>query len=129
MDEKEQLHKLIDQLPESEVAAAARFLRLLNTRKAGDECPPQTLAGDLPAPPPVTFREFERKLIEGTLRANGGNRTRTARQLGISLRTVQYRLKEYQETNTLVGLTESALNPNCTPGDSEHQIQPEPTRG
>lgn len=44
---------------------------------------------------PVLFRDIERKAIEEALRANGGNRTRTAQQLGISLRTLQYRLKEY----------------------------------
>lgn len=44
---------------------------------------------------PVRFREIERKAIEDALADNGGNRTRAARQLGISLRTLQYRLKEY----------------------------------
>ncbi|MDX1983751.1 MAG: sigma-54 dependent transcriptional regulator [Bryobacteraceae bacterium] len=44
---------------------------------------------------PVLFRDIERKAIEDALAANGGNRTRTAKQLGISLRTLQYRLKEY----------------------------------
>jgi two-component system, NtrC family, response regulator AtoC len=44
---------------------------------------------------PVLFREIERKAIEDALRANNGSRTKTARQLGISLRTLQYRLKEY----------------------------------
>jgi two-component system response regulator FlrC len=44
---------------------------------------------------PVTFKDIERKAIEDALRANGGNRTKAAAQLGISLRTLQYRLKEY----------------------------------
>jgi DNA-binding NtrC family response regulator len=44
---------------------------------------------------PVLFKDIERQAIEDALRANDGNRTRTARQLGISLRTLQYRLKEY----------------------------------
>ncbi len=42
-----------------------------------------------------TLRELERKAIEGALEANHGNRTHAARQLGISLRKLQYRLKEY----------------------------------
>jgi len=55
---------------------------------------------DLPITPtgparPVLFRDIERRAIEDALTENGGNRTRTARQLGISLRTLQYRLKEY----------------------------------
>jgi len=45
---------------------------------------------------PVLFRDIERRAIEEALTENGGNRTRTAKQLGISLRTLQYRLKEYQ---------------------------------
>jgi DNA-binding NtrC family response regulator len=44
---------------------------------------------------PVLFKDIERQAIEDALRANDGNRTKTARQLGISLRTLQYRLKEY----------------------------------
>jgi two-component system, NtrC family, response regulator AtoC len=47
---------------------------------------------------PVLFRDIERKAIEDALAENGGNRTRTAKQLGISLRTLQYRLKEYHFT-------------------------------
>jgi len=48
---------------------------------------------------PVLFKDIERKAIEDALQANGGNRTRTAHQLGISLRTLQYRLKEYGITH------------------------------
>jgi two-component system response regulator FlrC len=44
---------------------------------------------------PVLFRDIERNAIETALRENDGNRTRTAKQLGISLRTLQYRLKDY----------------------------------
>jgi DNA-binding NtrC family response regulator len=48
----------------------------------------------LPASP-VLFRDIEKKAILDALGGNQGNRTRAARQLGISLRTLQYRLKEY----------------------------------
>jgi DNA-binding NtrC family response regulator len=44
---------------------------------------------------PVRFIDIERKAIEMALADNQGNRTKAARQLGISLRTLQYRLKEY----------------------------------
>ena len=44
---------------------------------------------------PVTFAAIERKAIEDALADHNGNRTKAARQLGISLRTLQYRLKEY----------------------------------
>jgi DNA-binding NtrC family response regulator len=44
---------------------------------------------------PVTLAEFERAAILSALFRNHGNRHVTAEQLGISLRTLQYRLKEY----------------------------------
>ena len=43
----------------------------------------------------VRMKDIQRRAIEEALRANQGSRTRAARQLGISLRTLQYRLKEY----------------------------------
>ena len=44
---------------------------------------------------PVLFKDIERQAIEEALAENLGNRTRAAKQLGISVRTLQYRLKEY----------------------------------
>jgi len=44
---------------------------------------------------PVLFKDIERRAIEDALEANGGSRTLAARQLGISVRTLQYRLKDY----------------------------------
>jgi len=44
----------------------------------------------------MTMEELERQAILATLRATGGNRTRAAEQLAISLRTLQRKLKEYQ---------------------------------
>jgi DNA-binding NtrC family response regulator len=48
----------------------------------------------------VLFRDIERQAIIDALRENDGNRTKTARQLDISLRTLQYRLKEYGITQS-----------------------------
>jgi transcriptional regulator with GAF, ATPase, and Fis domain len=45
---------------------------------------------------PLLWRDIERQAIEDALRMNHGNRTLAAQQLEISLRTLQYRLKEYQ---------------------------------
>jgi DNA-binding NtrC family response regulator len=44
---------------------------------------------------PVRWEDIERHAIEEALAANGGNRTLAARQLGISVRMLQYRLKSY----------------------------------
>lgn len=43
----------------------------------------------------LPLHEMERQLIERTLEANGGNRTRTAEMLGVSLRTIRNKIREY----------------------------------
>jgi len=55
---------------------------------------------DLPTlgPSAVTLEEFERQIIEATLAEMGGNKTRTAERLGVSLRWLQYRLKEWSQS-------------------------------
>jgi DNA-binding NtrC family response regulator len=42
-----------------------------------------------------TLEAVERKLLEATLRATGGNRTRTAEMMGVSLRTIRNKIREY----------------------------------
>jgi len=44
---------------------------------------------------PLNMHDLERRAIEEALKRHEGNRTHAARELGISLRTLQYRLKEY----------------------------------
>ncbi len=67
-------------------------------------CDRQIDADDLPFPAediedrPVTWKEIERKAIRDALHRNSGNRTQAAQELGISLRKLQYRLKEYGES-------------------------------
>ncbi|MGA8224314.1 MAG: sigma-54 dependent transcriptional regulator [Candidatus Acidiferrales bacterium] len=43
----------------------------------------------------VSLRTMERRLLESTLEANGGNRTRAARALGICQRTMRNKIREY----------------------------------
>jgi len=43
----------------------------------------------------LTMREMEKRLIRRTLASTGGNRTRAARSLGISLRTLRNKLNEF----------------------------------
>lgn len=45
--------------------------------------------------PGITLEELEKEAIRQTLSQNDGNRTWTATQLGISLRTLQRKIKEY----------------------------------
>jgi len=43
----------------------------------------------------ISLREMERKLLESTLEAHGGNRTQAARALGICPRTMRNKVREY----------------------------------
>ena len=54
----------------------------------------QTVVKTPPPKPGETLEESERKLILAALERNGGNRTATAQELGISRRTLHYRLSE-----------------------------------
>ncbi|MCP5505636.1 MAG: sigma-54-dependent Fis family transcriptional regulator [Chlamydiales bacterium] len=45
--------------------------------------------------PPITIKELEKKHILATLARLGGNRTQAAYELGISVRTLRNKLKEY----------------------------------
>lgn len=49
----------------------------------------------------TTLKNVEEILIRDTLAWQGGNRTRTAKVLGISLRTLQNRLKDYKESGRM----------------------------
>jgi len=42
-----------------------------------------------------TLEAVERKLLETTLRATGGNRTHAAEMMGVSLRTIRNKIREY----------------------------------
>jgi DNA-binding NtrC family response regulator len=60
----------------------------------GGDAPPEThQPGDADA---RTIEEVEREHILDTLARNDGNRAKTAKELGISLRTLYYRLSTYE---------------------------------
>ncbi len=64
-----------------------------------DDLPEEIGVATSPAPAAGsvrTLREIERDHIAALLRANDGNRTRTARQLGIGAATLYRKIKEYQ---------------------------------
>ena len=50
-----------------------------------------------PASEAGTRSEMERRLILATLERVGGNRSRAAEALGISVRTIRNRLRQYRE--------------------------------
>jgi two-component system response regulator AtoC len=62
------------------------FIRPTSTKPAPTALPLQ--AG-------TSMRELERQLLETTLQLTGGNRTRAAEMLGVSLRTIRNKIREF----------------------------------
>jgi DNA-binding NtrC family response regulator len=56
--------------------------------------PPSPAPASMPKPG-VTLQDLERSLLEATLLATNGNRTRTAEMMGVSLRTVRNKIREF----------------------------------
>jgi two-component system response regulator FlrC len=50
----------------------------------------------------LSLKEMEKEIISVTLRETGGNRTKAALMLGISLRTLRNKLREYRETGEIL---------------------------
>ena len=83
------------------------FMKRVITLNDSEEISPEQLNSDLPpwkAVPEVSqhpvllggsIREVERQLLEKALETTKGNRTRAAQLLGISLRTVRNKIREY----------------------------------
>ncbi|HEX4994266.1 MAG TPA: helix-turn-helix domain-containing protein, partial [Methylomirabilota bacterium] len=68
----------------------------------------------------LTLRDLEQQYILQTLDGVGGNRTQAARQLGISLRCLQYKLKAYRHAEALTRSDGSAAEGSriAPPGSS-----------
>jgi DNA-binding NtrC family response regulator len=62
--------------------------------QAVEEASPEPVADDQPT---QKLEDVEREHIITALKRNEGNRTATAQELGISRRTLQYKLSEYQK--------------------------------
>jgi len=92
------------------VRELGNFIRRVVTLNDADEIGPECLRTELsgtarastvfqafPTPPRAgtSMREVERNLLEATLHSTGGNRTRTAEMLGVSLRTIRNKIREY----------------------------------
>ncbi len=56
---------------------------------------PASSGAPIPLPAPRTLEEIERDAIRSVLRETGGNKTRAAKILGIGLRTLHRKVKEY----------------------------------
>jgi two-component system, NtrC family, response regulator AtoC len=58
---------------------------------------PRVTPSGMPMVPGATLRDLERYAILETLKATGGSTSKAAEMLGISVRTIQYRLHQYNE--------------------------------
>jgi DNA-binding NtrC family response regulator len=75
-------------------------LSLFPTLPASEKRPPST--GAAPFVPGATLEEIERVAILRTLESVGGSTSRAAAILGISPRTIQYKLKQYRSEGIVV---------------------------
>jgi DNA-binding NtrC family response regulator len=86
----------------------SNFIRRLVTMSHDSEIGPEHLTTEFPRPPVVKafpshgvlqpgtpMRDLERQLLETTLQLTGGNRTHAAEMLGISLRTIRNKIREF----------------------------------
>ena len=78
-----------------------RALALAHSTTLGAELFSSVSIAQAPSPsslpkPGVTLQDLERSLLEATLLATNGNRTRTAEMMGVSLRTVRNKIREYR---------------------------------
>lgn len=71
------------------------------TETAGASLPTIAGSADAAAGEATTLQDSEREHIIASLKRNGGNRAATAAELGISVRTLYYRLAEYQQQGYL----------------------------
>jgi len=84
------------------------------------------LVSFLPGSEPLT--EVRRKIILGTLERFGGNRTRTAEALGVSLRTIRNKLRDYRERGIEVpnpgkANTSGSGEPDPDPDDEDGSLR------
>jgi DNA-binding NtrC family response regulator len=92
------------------VRELANFMQRIVALNDSREIGPEHLSGELFNPTPArplgwlappslhagtSIRELERRLLETTLDNTGGNRTRAAEMLGVSLRTIRNKIREY----------------------------------
>jgi DNA-binding NtrC family response regulator len=77
--------------------ALDRAKRRINATRASSMVAEPTLHPSPPSSSPTTLADVERQQIFEALTRNDGNRTRAAAELGISRRTLHYRLREYGE--------------------------------
>ena len=77
------------------VTASGDVLEAARLRLDGPAPKPAEPSGGWSVPEGLTLQDVERKILEDSLRRNGGNRSLTAEQLGLSRRTIQRKIQDY----------------------------------
>jgi len=96
---KNLVESLVVLAPESEIRVEDLPPEYGSPSEEGDVSSVDALAGGGPgggSDQPVTMEDIERRAILDALEKTGGNRTQAAEMLGIGLRTLQRKLKEYR---------------------------------
>jgi two-component system NtrC family response regulator/two-component system response regulator AtoC len=88
-------------LEELEIALARAQSRRRQLLSAEELRPREEAGSESVADRPLTLEELEKRHILAALDRNGGNRAATAAELGISERTLYYRLGRYQRSGSL----------------------------
>lgn len=78
------------------VTAPGDVLQAARLRLDGPVVKPAISAGSWAVPAGMTLEEIEKKILTEALRRNDGNRSLTAEQLGLSRRTIQRKIQDYQ---------------------------------
>ena len=78
------------------VTAPDDVLRADRLRLDGPAARPPPAPGGWAVPEGMTMEEIEKRILEESLRKNGGNRSLTAEQLGLSRRTIQRKIQDYR---------------------------------
>ena len=74
---------------------------MYNFGNAAEKIVEDTFGNGLVVQPGTKLKEVEKAVILETLKQQQFNRTRTAKVLGIGIRTLQRKLKQYQEESAL----------------------------
>ena len=77
------------------VTAPGEVLEAARLRLDGPSATAAAVPGGWTIPTGLTLEEIEKKILEEALRKNGGNRSLTAEQLGLSRRTIQRKIQDY----------------------------------
>ncbi len=91
------------------VLSRTEFIEPYNLPSNINQCTKKTRDEIVPIPLGTTLKEAEKKIILETLQANNNSKSKTAKILGISTRKIEYKLKEWPNSDTVNCKTSSHI--------------------